>query len=158
VVAAASPLLERDGELARVTDLVEAATSGRFGLAVVEGPAGGGKSAILGALAARAGERGMRVLRSCGLELERDYPFGVVRQLFEPAIYGLDGQHRAQLFTGAAALSETLLAGAGADSGPVLMDPGFALLHNLEHVFRKLDIHARGDLKPALGTATLAYQ
>jgi DNA-binding CsgD family transcriptional regulator len=124
------PLLERERELARVSELVEGAAAGEFGFALVEGPAGAGKSAILAAVASSAGERGLTVLRAVGLELERDYPFGVARQLFEPAVQGLDGEARSKVFAGAAALAEPLLAGRGTESGQ-LVDPGFALLHSL---------------------------
>jgi len=125
------PLLERERELARVAELVETAANGELALAVVEGPAGAGKSAILSALAARSSDAGFRVLRAIGLEFERGYPFGVVRQLFEPLLYVLDEQARSEVFAGAAGLAEELLAGRGAESGPRLADPGFALMHSL---------------------------
>lgn len=79
-------MLERERELARISGLLAAVAAGESRLAVVEGPPGAGKSALLRALAAHADERGLMVLRSSGLELERHYPFGVVRQLFEPLI------------------------------------------------------------------------
>src|SRR5437764_5319962 len=104
-LVAGLPLLEREHELARISELVERAAAGEPGFAVVEGPAGAGKSALLSAIAASAGERGVRVLRATGLELERGYPFGVVRQLFEPAMYELDEKTRGELFAGAAALA-----------------------------------------------------
>jgi DNA-binding CsgD family transcriptional regulator len=124
-------LLERERELALVSRLVEAAAAGEFELAVVEGPAGAGKSAILNVLAARACEREMRVLRATGLELEREYPFGVVRQLFEPLVYELDRAARRDVFAGAAALAESLLTDRAAQPGPRLADAGFALIHSL---------------------------
>jgi DNA-binding CsgD family transcriptional regulator len=124
-------LLEREQELARVSELVDATAAGEFRLAVVEGPAGAGKSAILGALAGCAAERGVRALRATGLELEREYPFGVVRQLFEPAVYGLEPAARAEVFAGAAGLAEGLFASPEVGSGPGVADPGFALLHSL---------------------------
>ena len=125
------PLLERERQLTRLSALLAAARSGQPALAVVEGSAGAGKSAVLGALKARAREQGFMVLRATALELERDYPFGVVRQLFEPTIQRLGAAARQQLFAGTAALAEPLLAGREALSGPQLADPGFALLHSL---------------------------
>ena len=110
-------------------ELVDGAAAGKFGLAVVEGRAGAGKSALLDALAGQAAARNFRVLRAAGLELERDYPFGSVRQLFEPAMHELDPSVRRELFAGAAALAEALLA--GRRTGAQLVDPGFALLHSL---------------------------
>jgi DNA-binding NarL/FixJ family response regulator len=122
--------LERERELARVFELVEAVVDGAPRLVVVEGPAGAGKSAILNVLGVRAGERGMRVLRATGLDLERAYPFGVVRQLFEPALYGLGEGARREVFAGSAALAERLLSGGDSRSGVRLDHQEFALLHS----------------------------
>ena len=55
-------------------------------MGLVEGAAGSGKSVLLSALGVHAEYRGSRVLRACGLELERECPVGVVGQLFEPAV------------------------------------------------------------------------
>ena len=131
-------LLERERDLARISELIDGAAAGDFGLAVVEGPAGAGKSALLGALASLAAETGLRVLRATGLELERDYPFGVARQLLEPAIAGLDEPARRGLFAGAAAPAESLLSGGTANPPPSVADPGFALLHALYWVLAGL--------------------
>ena len=76
---------------------------------LVEGTAGIGKSALLerGAELGRSAE--VRVLAACGGELERDFPFGVVRQLFEPVLRGVAGRRRRELFSGAAGLAAPLL-------------------------------------------------
>jgi class 3 adenylate cyclase len=124
-------LLEREHDLARAGELVEAAVAGESRLALIEGPAGAGKTAILRTLALRAEDQGMRVLRATGLELEHDYSFGVVRQVFEPALYELDKADRTSVFAGAARPAEELLVGRGVDAGPALADPGFTLLHSL---------------------------
>ena len=59
-----TPLIGREDELARVTALVAAASAGAGGFALIEGPAGIGKSALLEAAAAAAVERHRgRVLR-----------------------------------------------------------------------------------------------
>jgi DNA-binding CsgD family transcriptional regulator len=123
-------LLDRERELAQLGQLVEAAADGDFRFAVVEGPAGAGKTALLDVLAADAAESEVRVLRATGLELEREYPFGVVRQLFEPALYRLDPLERDEVFSGVAALAGELLAGRDAPSGPKPADAGFAVAHS----------------------------
>ena len=138
VVAMGPLLLERERELAHVVELADGLAVGESGLVVVEGPAGAGKSAMLDALAAAARDRGLTVLRAVGLELEHDYPFGVVRQLFEPAVDGLDQQARRELFRGTAALAESLLAPGQAESSRGLIDPGFALAHSLYWVLVSL--------------------
>src|SRR5215218_4028003 len=83
---ATGQLLERSEELARIESALAEARSGRGRFVVVEGPAGMGKTALLAAVRAAAADGGMRVLRSRGTELERDFAFGVVRQLFEPLL------------------------------------------------------------------------
>jgi DNA-binding CsgD family transcriptional regulator/tetratricopeptide (TPR) repeat protein len=75
-------LFERLGELGELDAQIERAAAGQGCLAVVEGPAGIGKSSLL-AEARRRAEGSMRVLSSRGSELEGEFPFGVVRQLFD---------------------------------------------------------------------------
>jgi hypothetical protein len=82
-VLADEPLLERDEELERLNLLLDAA-AGRDGrLAVIEGPAGIGKTRLLAAVRENAAERGMQVFRARGSDLEGEFSYGVVRQLFE---------------------------------------------------------------------------
>ncbi|MGV1047177.1 MAG: helix-turn-helix transcriptional regulator [Solirubrobacterales bacterium] len=99
----ATALLERDEELARIERLLGAAAGGEGGVLTVEGGAGAGKTALLAAAAGIAERRQMRVLRARGGEYERDFPYGVIRQLFEPPL--ADTAHRAELLTGSAALA-----------------------------------------------------
>jgi predicted ATPase len=122
-------LLERDAELARLFELVDAVGDGRFASAVIEGPAGAGKTELLQALAARAGERGIRLLRASGLELERGYPFGGVRQLLEPAVADLPPAARSEIFAGVAAVAEPLIGAAG--GGEEAVGDEFSLLNGL---------------------------
>ena len=75
-----APLLERERELEEFERLRAAARRGEGAAAVVEGPAGIGKTRLLAA--AGEGAEGLEVLRARASELERDFPFGVVRQLF----------------------------------------------------------------------------
>src|SRR5688500_16773603 len=78
--------LERERELAALESLVDAAVGGTGRLMLVEGPAGIGKTLLLRELRRRAPMRGARVFTARGGQLERDFGFGVVRQLLEPAI------------------------------------------------------------------------
>ncbi len=94
-------LLEREEELAAIERVLGAAASGEGGLLTIEGEAGAGKTALLAA-AAELGERaGMRVLHARGGEFERDFPYGVVRQLFEPLL--AESGRRLELLSEAAA-------------------------------------------------------
>ena len=133
--AVTGPLLERSDELARIESALSEARSGRGTLVVVEGPAGIGKTSLLAAARAAAAESGMRVLRSRGTELERDFAFGVVRQLFEPPLAAAAASERADLLQDAAGLAAGVLElpGAPATRGPPSsgVDPSFAILHGL---------------------------
>jgi DNA-binding CsgD family transcriptional regulator len=133
--AVTGQLLERSEELARIESALAAARSGRGRFVVVEGPAGIGKTALLAAARTAAADEGMRVLRSRGAELERDFAFGVVRQLFEPPLAGASELERADLLEAAAGVAAGLLGlpGAPPADGPATsgVDPSFAVLHGL---------------------------
>jgi DNA-binding CsgD family transcriptional regulator len=135
VAAATGPLLERNVELARIESALAEARLGRGRFVVVEGPAGIGKTALLAAARTAAVDGGMRVLRSRGAELERDFAFGVVRQLFEPALAEASELERAELLEAAAGVAAGLLGlpGAPPADGPPAsgIDPSFAVLHGL---------------------------
>jgi len=96
-------LLEREDELATIAGLLDAAVAGDGGLLTIEGEAGAGKTSLLDEAAAMAAERKMHVLRARGGEYERDFPYGVVRQLFEPPL--ADAARRTELLSGSAALA-----------------------------------------------------
>jgi DNA-binding NarL/FixJ family response regulator len=114
-------LLERDAELAALDGLVAEAADGRGRLVLIEGPAGIGKSGLLAGLRDRAGGD-LRVLAARAGELEREFAFGVVRQLFEA-----DVATRPDALSGAAAPAEAVFeAEPGAGEGA-----SFAALHGL---------------------------
>jgi DNA-binding CsgD family transcriptional regulator len=102
-------LLERESELARIAELVAVARAGAGAYGVLEGPAGIGKSALVDAAGALAREEGFHVLSARGGELESDFPYGVVRQLFEPALARATARERRSFFSGAAAVARPLL-------------------------------------------------
>ncbi len=133
--AATGQLLERSEERARIELAFAEARSGRGTFVVVEGPAGMGKTALLAAARTAAAEGGMRVLRSRGTELERDFAFGVVRQLFEPPLAEASEVERAELLHAAAGVAAGLLGLPGApapDGSPASgVDTSFAVLHGL---------------------------
>src|SRR5688572_32314905 len=99
---AAARLLERDRELEQLAGLADAAAAGRGRVLVVEGPPGIGKTRLLDALRTEAAGRDMAVLAARASELDREFPLGVVRQLFEPLLAGADPERRAELLAGAA--------------------------------------------------------
>ena len=95
---------------------LEAARTGAGRLVLIRGPAGIGKSAVLAAVRARAQGMGMVVTRARGAELEGEYAFGVVRQLFEPLLRGCSRDERRRLFGGEAGWARDVL---GVGSGDV---------------------------------------
>ncbi len=81
-------LVGRNRELEHIEELLTAVKAGRGAVAMVEGPAGIGKTALLEAAGSRATESRFLILRATGGRLEQDFPFGVVRQLFALVVGG----------------------------------------------------------------------
>ncbi|MDW5597725.1 AAA family ATPase [Conexibacter stalactiti] len=123
-------LLEREAAFGLFDEQLTAATEGAGALVLVEGPPGVGKTALLRHLRERAAARGLRTLQAVGGELEREFAFGIVRQLFEPAVLAAEPRERERLLSGAAARAAPLV---GADPGAFepSADAGFASLHGL---------------------------
>lgn len=69
---------------------------------LVEGPAGIGKTRVLAEAVKSAAEAGFLVREARGGEMEREMPFGVARQLFEPLIERADSEERATWLSGSA--------------------------------------------------------
>jgi len=128
-------LCEREGELARVDALMTTARAGRGGVLLITGPAGIGKTVLLGAARERAGQAGMRVMAGRGGELEGGFSFGVARQLFEPLLAGTGVAERQALLAGAARRALIALEGfrdqVGAAPAEAESEPPFAVMHGL---------------------------
>src|SRR5215468_9199250 len=107
-------LLERERELTALASALRDAERGRGGVVLVEAPAGLGKTSLLKAACEAASEAGFACLRARASELERDFAYGCVRQLLEPAVARTSDADRNRLFEGAAALSKPLFAPTGA--------------------------------------------
>jgi DNA-binding CsgD family transcriptional regulator len=105
-------LLEREAEQHAVMDLLAAVRYGEGGTVAVEAPAGQGKTALLTFTAELATAHGMRVLTARGGELERAFPYGVVRQLFERLLVSATSAERARWLAGAAAFATPAVEGA----------------------------------------------
>jgi tetratricopeptide (TPR) repeat protein len=104
----AEALLERERELVEIWELIERPGSGSGSLLVVEGPAGTGKTSLVRAAHALARERGFCVLSARGSDLERDFAYGVVRQLLEPRLVAAPARERAALLQAAAGLATVI--------------------------------------------------
>jgi DNA-binding CsgD family transcriptional regulator len=81
-------LVERDASLARAGAALDRLRAGTGGALCLLGPAGVGKTSLLGTVLAGAGD--LRVLRAAAGELEAHAPYGVVRQLFGRVLASLD--------------------------------------------------------------------
>jgi hypothetical protein len=100
-------LLERERELVAVEELLKR----RSGILTVEVGVGIGKTSLVQAACRRAQELGYDVLSARGSELEADFAFGAVRQLFERRLKNSKADERASLLVGPAAAVKPLLFG-----------------------------------------------
>jgi DNA-binding CsgD family transcriptional regulator len=127
---AAALMLEREAEMAALEATIDAARAGDGRLVVVEGGAGIGKTRLLAEVRELARASEMQVLSARGGELEGEFAFGIVRQLFEAPLAAATPELRAELVAGAAELSAPLFA-----SAPTALGEGaessFAMLHGL---------------------------
>jgi DNA-binding CsgD family transcriptional regulator len=125
------PLVEREEELASLRDLVERATAGHGGVAVIEGPAGIGKTRLLGSVREIGEERDARVLSATASELESGFAYGVVRAIFERRLAGLGAEEREGVLAGPARSAGSMLGFGPESSAPASPDLAFALQHSL---------------------------
>ena len=142
-------LLERERELAAIDSLVDEVAGGGARLAVVEGRAGIGKSRVLAAARHHAAERGLRTLSARGTELEREFAYGAVRQLFEPL--RTDPELWESALAGAAEPARAVFENTAmfaADDGETVRDSSFATLHGL--YWLTLNLTSRGPLMLAV--------
>jgi DNA-binding CsgD family transcriptional regulator len=144
MIVSVGRLLERERELRLIGGLLDRAQNGAGSVLVVEGPAGIGKTRLSRAALEEAEMRGFAGLAARGAELEREYPFGVVRQLLEPTLRAAAAEERGRLFDGAAALAGPAVL-PEATLGEATIDPKFGALHGLYWLCANL-----ADAKPLL--------
>jgi DNA-binding CsgD family transcriptional regulator len=119
-------LLERGVELSEITAAFRAARDGDGRFVVVAGRAGIGKSSLLteGQRAARLA--GFTVLTARASDLEREFAFGVARQLFERAV-----RRSPQWWAGAAEQARAAFDDVPAVGGGIFEDVSQSVLHGL---------------------------
>jgi DNA-binding CsgD family transcriptional regulator len=122
-------MLGRDHELALLAAAATDASAGRGTVVLVEGPAGIGKTTLLRAACAGAGEPGWQVLTARGLALEGGFPYGIVRQLIEPVRAAAAPGEWDGLLDGAAGLAARVFD--WTEPGPVEDDVPYAAMHGL---------------------------
>ncbi len=136
-------LLERDDEREALASACAAARRGEGDVVLIRGPLGIGKTGLLRAGLADARAAGMATLLARASEAEGSVAFGVVRQLFEPALARLDPGERDALFAGPAAAARDVLEPSGASTTGA-PDADFSILHALHRLC--VDLAGRGPL------------
>jgi hypothetical protein len=159
-------LLERVHELGLLQSAIADARGGSGRIVIIEGPAGIGKSVLLAQARAAASQAGLQVLSARGNELEREFAFGVARQLFEVPVARAEPERQEQLLGGAAGFTRSLLAldrrrdDPADEQSPAMERPapdiGFTLSHGLYWLTANLAAVSgvpRGTLPGAAGAA-----
>lgn len=139
---ASQQLLERDRELVALEQCLWEARAGFGSVVFIEAQAGGGKSRLLGVAADLAREERMRILTAAGAELEREFPFGLARTLFEPA--ALEVEEADELLNRPLALAASMLD--EAYEGTTDADPRhYSVIHGLYQATQNLVDLRSGD-------------
>ena len=123
-------LLEREEELATLSDALAQVRRGDGALVVVQGPPGVGKSHLLAVATEMGHAAGLRVHSARGAPLERDFGFGVALQLFERSVSSAPPEERARLLSGAAGLAAPLFS-PDPERGLIANESGHGLIHGL---------------------------
>jgi tetratricopeptide (TPR) repeat protein len=123
-------LIEREAELGMLDQVLAGAIAGRGSVVSIEGPPGIGKSSLVRSAVELAQAREMYTISVRGTELERSYPYGIVRQTADTVTLDKSDEEREALFTGAAKLALPILDPASAEQldNPELM---YQRLHGL---------------------------
>ncbi|HEY8502842.1 MAG TPA: AAA family ATPase, partial [Solirubrobacterales bacterium] len=120
-------LLERERELGEIEAALGEVGAGKGCAIGIEASAGLGKTRLLQEAREVAASAGLNVLSARATELEREFPFALVRQLFEPQLAALSAGERDELFEGATAAKGALGLDPNGESGY----DAFAVLHGL---------------------------
>ena len=130
-IETAPTLLERKRELEVLEHGLAEAHRHRGQVVLIEASGGLGKTSLLSAAADAAAAGGFACYRARATEFERDFAYGCVRQLLEPAVAQVSDAESGHLFAGAAALAKPLFAPTSDRLSPPSPDSAFAMLHGL---------------------------
>src|SRR5579884_2493747 len=124
-------VLEREEQLEAIARGLDGARHGAGSAIVLVAQSGAGKSALLDHARQAAEARGISTLHARGTALEREFPFGIVRQLFDRLLHTMPAERRTALLRGPARLAQRALDPTLSDQQPDAGDPTYALLHGL---------------------------
>ena len=144
-------LLEREPELEVLGEAVARTHDGAGRALLIEAPAGLGKSRLLASTCALAEQAGLQVCQARGAVREREFAFGVARQLFEQPVSAADEVESGALFAGAAELSRRMFGHAGNGVAVQDADAVFGALHGL--YWLTVNLSDRGPLLLAVDDA-----
>ena len=125
-----TPLLERGAEISAIEAVVGTAAAGDGRMIAVEGRPGAGKTRLVSEARRLASAAGFEVLAARSADLEQEFAYGVVRQLFEPYLASLPAAEREQFLSGTAALAQRLFDDEEL-TGATPADVPFAVLNGL---------------------------
>ncbi|MEU8782739.1 AAA family ATPase [Streptomyces sp. NPDC048637] len=122
-------LLDREAELVLTANALR---SRRGALVLVTGPLGVGKSALLDGIGELGAAQGSQHLRVSAAPMERDFSFGVARQLLEPVLRHASPEERARWEPGAVRRARRAFdAGRPDGAEPEALDGLTALIENM---------------------------
>jgi DNA-binding CsgD family transcriptional regulator len=127
--ATGAGLLEREFEFGRLATSIDAAVAGHGSAVALEGEAGIGKTSLLAHATSVARDAGMKVVSARGGELEREFAYGVVRQLFEAPLATAEQEDRERWLAGAADLAAPVVSASEITHGSAMNSS--AVLHGL---------------------------
>ena len=127
-----SPMLDREGEIGPIVDAFARAAESRGSVVAIEGASGLGKSRLLEEAQWLAVQEGIEALLATARGLERNFSFGVARQLLEGRVARAGDGERKRLFAGAAQPAAPVLVGGLPGPAPAdLEESGLAVAHGL---------------------------
>jgi predicted ATPase len=138
ILTSSRGLIERDWALEALESSIDAARLGAGSGVFIDATTGSGKSSLLAATAEMAEQADMHLLTASATELEREFAFGLVIQLFEPLWLTLSARDREALRTGPTAAASQLLDGNVTDALPAASERTYTITRGLVWLLRNL--------------------
>lgn len=108
-VSTIAPLVERELELSELGEITAELVTGHASFVMIHGPAGIGKTSLLRAVSRSAEAAGVCVLHARGAELESQFSFGLMQQLFDQMLMKTGEKERRALLSESASSAFAVL-------------------------------------------------